>query len=86
MRPRTKYAIIFGAIGFFLSYLIVILFFGAVGFLICGDGPCPQTYKIIENKTSGLIVNAAFIICWIFIMYFGYRFGKDKEKSLNNLG
>ena len=81
IRPRTKYAIIFGIIGFFTSFFVMWFIFGFVWLFIAGDNPSP-----IQELIGNIILWGFFVVTWFFTTYLGYRLGKDNEKSLNNLG
>ncbi len=81
MRTRTKYAIIFGIIGFFIS-LVVFFISGFMAWaMFIGDAPGAGS----DSPIAGLMIYFMFfgipIISWFLIVFLGYKLGKAKEKS-----
>jgi len=79
MRKRTKYAIVYGIGGLFLSYIVYAVASVLSWLLILGDGPTSSGQGLIASFfTFGIT-----IIFWLFIVYLGYRFGIEAENSIN---
>lgn len=76
MKTRTKYMIVLGIIGLFVSYFVASIVFGVILLLVFGDTPPTPT----QNSFFSIIAKGIFIITWLLLIYLGYRLGSNKEK------